>query len=50
MSESNSEKDAEKKKFIGHAVRTDPNIDKEDTRPVEKRKKPRFSFRWKSLR
>jgi hypothetical protein len=41
---------SEKRNFIGHAVRADPNIDKEPTKPVERRKKPRFSFRWESLR
>lgn len=36
----------ERKLFIGHAVRVDPNIDKEDTRPVEKRKNPNLSINW----
>ena len=40
-----------KKLFIGHIVRKDPHGDKEDTRPVEKRKKkPDFSMEWKRLK
>ena len=50
MSDANKKGEVEKRKFIGHVVREDPNIDKEDTRPVEKRKKPRLSLKWKSLR
>lgn len=47
MSGDSGESKVEKRSFIGHAVREDPNIDKEDTRPIEKRKKPRVSVRWK---
>jgi len=46
MSEANNKTEPEKRKFIGHAVRTDPNIDKEDMKPIEKRKKPRISINW----
>ena len=43
-------KGRKKVKFIGHVVRADPNIDKEDTRPIEKkRKKPDFSMDWEKM-
>jgi len=34
-------------KFIGHVVREDPHGDKEDTRPIHKRKKkPNIRVNW----
>jgi hypothetical protein len=33
-----------------HVYREDPHGDKEDIRPVEKRKKPRFEIDWEKLR
>lgn len=43
-------KNREKRPFIGHAVRDDPNIDKEDSRPIEKKKKPDVSINWTGLK
>ena len=33
-----------------HVWRDDPHGDKEDTRPVEIRKKPDFSMKWTKLK
>lgn len=33
-----------------HIYREDPNEEKEDMRPVEKRKSPRFSIEWEKLK
>jgi len=38
-----------RRKFIGHVVRADPHGDKEDTRPVERRKKPNLRISWNTL-
>lgn len=42
-----SEKNLKHKKL--HVYKEDPNGDKEDVRPIEKRKKPKFSISWKEL-
>ena len=41
-------KKKEKKKL--HVCREDPFGDREDTRPIEKRKKPKFSLKWSKLK
>ena len=33
-----------------HVWREDPHGDNEDTRPIERRKKPRFSMDWNKLK
>jgi len=33
-----------------HIYREDPNGDKEDTRPIEKKRGPRFSIDWEKLK
>jgi len=33
-----------------HVYREDPYEDREDTRPLEKRKKPKFSIDWHKLK
>jgi len=38
----------EKKKL--HVCREDPNWEKEDIRPIERRKKPKFSMAWKKIK
>ena len=38
-----------RRKFIGHVVRDDPHGDTEDTRPIEKRKKPKLRITWEAL-
>ncbi len=39
----------EKKKQL-HVWKPDPHGDKEDTRPIHKRKKPKLSMQWKKLK
>ena len=39
-----------KTEFIGHIVRKDSNIDREDTRPIEKKKRPNFSSDWEIVK
>lgn len=40
----------EKEKKTSHVCKEDPHGDKEDTRPVELRKKPSISVEWKKLK
>lgn len=47
--EQHPKKPQKKIPFIGHVVRDDPHGDKEDTRPVERRKKPNFRVEWKKV-
>lgn len=47
--EQHPDKPRKKIPFIGHVVRDDPHGNKEDTRPVERRKKPNIRILWSKV-